>query len=154
MVGVRRKKNIIGSRALDIPINLNASRLCFLHFKKRSVPCSVPSNIRTGPTDAKKGIHYEKSKINKRKKKEKKIGPRKSDVAGDMLDKGDKQAIAPTRHAKRIKIKQRRRIKDHQKTREIARFYTSCTCCVIWFIMKKVVGTKFEPVLCCWKGSN
>ena len=116
MVGVRRKKNIIGSRALDIPINLNASRLCFLHFKKRSVPCSVPSNIRTGPTDAKKGIYYEKSKINKRKKKEKKIGPRKSDVAGDMLDKGDKQAIAPTRHAKRIKIKQRRRIKDHKKT--------------------------------------
>ena len=43
-----------------------------------------------------------------------KIGPRKSDVAGDMLDKGDKESIAPTRHARPIKIKQRRRTKDHQ----------------------------------------
>ena len=38
------------------------------------------------------------------KKKKKKKGPRKSDVAGDMLDKGDKEeAIAPTRHARPIK---------------------------------------------------
>ena len=51
---------------------------------------------------------------NQREIKEKKIGPRKSDVAGDMLDKGDKEAIAPTRHARPIKIKQRRRIEDHQ----------------------------------------
>ena len=51
--------------------NLNASRLCFLHIKKRSVICSVPSNIRTGPTDAKKGTYYEKSKRNKREKKKK-----------------------------------------------------------------------------------
>ena len=36
--------------------NLNASSLCFLHIKKRSVLCSVPSNIRTGPTDAKGGL--------------------------------------------------------------------------------------------------
>ena len=49
-------------------------------------------------------------------KKKKKSGPRKSDVAGDMLDTGDKEAIAPTRHARPIKIKQRRRIKDHQST--------------------------------------
>ena len=42
------------------------------------------------------------------------LGPRKSDVAGDMLDKGDKEAIAPARHARPIKIKQRRRIKDHK----------------------------------------
>ena len=49
--------------------------------------------------------------------KNKKIGPRKSDVAGDMLDKGDKEAIAPTRHARPIKIKQRKRIKDHQSTK-------------------------------------
>ena len=42
------------------------------------------------------------------------LGPRKLDVAGDMLDKGDKEAIAPARHARPIKIKQRRRIKDHQ----------------------------------------
>ena len=33
------------------------------------------------------------------------LGPRKSDVAGNMLDKGDKEAIAPTRHARPIKIK-------------------------------------------------
>ena len=45
-----------------------------------------------------------------------KKGPRKSDVAGDMLDKGDKEAIAPTRHARPIKIKQIGRIKDHQST--------------------------------------
>ena len=45
-----------------------------------------------------------------------KIDPRKSDVAGDMLDKGDKEAIAPSRHARPIKIKQRRRIKDHKLT--------------------------------------
>ena len=45
-----------------------------------------------------------------------KLGPKKSDVAGDMLDKGDKEVIAPTRHARPIKIKQRRRIKDHQST--------------------------------------
>ena len=44
------------------------------------------------------------------------IGPRKSDIAGDMLDKGDRKAIAPTRHASPIKIKQGRRIKDHQST--------------------------------------
>ena len=44
----------------------------------------------------------------------KKLGPRKSVVAGDMLDKGDNEAIAPTRHARPTKIKQRRRIKDHQ----------------------------------------
>ena len=81
-----------------------------------------------------------------------KIGPKKSDVAGDMLDKGEKEAIAPTRHARPIKIKQRRRIKDFtNQHNKIARFYPSCTCCVVWFIMKKVVGTKFEPVL---KGSN
>ena len=94
--------------------NLNASRLCFLHTKKRSVLCSVPSNIRTtGPTDdAKKGTYYEKSKRNKQEKKKKKNGPRKSDVVGDMMDKGDKEAIAPTRHARPIKTKQRRRIKD------------------------------------------
>ena len=91
--------------------NLNASRLCFLHIKKRSVLCSVPSNIRTGPTDAKKGKYYENIKRNKRKKN--KNRPQKSDVAGDMLDKGDKEAIAPTRHARPIKIKHRR-IKDHQ----------------------------------------
>ena len=48
--------------------------------------------------------------INGKTKQNKKIGPRKSDVAGDMLDKGDKEAIAPTRHARPIKIKQRRRI--------------------------------------------
>ena len=49
--------------------NLNASRLCFLHIKKRSVLCSVPFNIRTDATDARKGTYYEKSKKNKRKKK-------------------------------------------------------------------------------------
>ena len=39
-------------------------------------------------------------------KQTKKLGPRKSDdVAGDMLDKGDKETIAPTRHARPIKIK-------------------------------------------------
>ena len=56
---------------------------------------------------------------NQRKKngEKKKKGPKKSDVAGDMLDKGDKEeATAPTRHARPIKIKQRRRIKDHQST--------------------------------------
>ena len=42
------------------------------------------------------------------------LGPRKSDVAGDMLDKGDKEAIAPARHGRPVKIKQRRRIKDHR----------------------------------------
>ena len=41
--------------------------------------------------------------------------PKKLDVAGDMLDKGDKEAITPTRHARPIKIKQRR-IKDQQST--------------------------------------
>ena len=50
------------------------------------------------------------------KNKNKTLGPGKSDVAGDMLDKGDKEAIAPTRNARPIKIKQRRRIKDHQST--------------------------------------
>ena len=94
---------------------MNVSRFCFLHIKKRSVLCLVPFNIRTGPTDAKKGTYYEKSKRNKRKKKKKK-GPRKSDVADDMLDKGDKEAIAPTRHARPIKIKQKRKIKDRQST--------------------------------------
>ena len=49
---------------------------------------------------------------------EKKIGPRKSDFTGDILDKGDKEAIAPTRHARPIKIKQRRRIKDYQSTQK------------------------------------
>ena len=93
--------------------NLNAFRLCFLHIKKRSVLCSVPSNIRTGPTDAKKGTYYEKSNRNEGNIYIY-IGPRKSDVAGDILDKGDEDAIAPTRHARPIKIKQRRRIKDHQ----------------------------------------
>ena len=47
----------------------------------------------------------------------KKIGPRKSDVPGDMLDKGDKEDIAATRHARQIK--QRRRIKDHQSNSSI-----------------------------------
>ena len=95
--------------------NLNASRLCFIHIKKRSALCPIPSDIRTGPTDAKKGTYYEKSKKKKREKKKK--GPKKSDVAGDMLDKGDKEeATAPTRHARPIKIKQRRRIKDPQST--------------------------------------
>ena len=77
--------------------------------------------------------------------KKKKIGPRKSDVAGDMLDKGDKEAIAPTRHARPIKIKQRRRIKDHQSTqynRTILPFLYLLRgmvyyeeSCVVWFIM-------------------
>ena len=136
-------------RGAPLKKNLNASRLRFLQIKKRSVLCSVPSNIRTGPTYAKKGTYYEKSKKNKRKKKNKKIGPRrKSDVAGDMLDKGDKEAIAPTRQAKPIKIKQKRR-KDHQSTQlfkhnKIARFYPSCTCCccVVWFIIKKEIRTR------------
>ena len=97
------------------------SRLCFLHIRKRSVLRSVPSNIHTGPTDAKKGTRYILLRMkNQREIKGRKIkiklGPRKSDVAGDMLDKGDKEAIAPTRHARPIKIKQRRRIEDHQST--------------------------------------
>ena len=75
---------------------------------------TIHTYIHTGPTDAKKDTHYEKSKRNKQGKKIKKLDPRKSDVAGDMLDKGDKEAIAPTRHARPIKVKQRRRIKDHQ----------------------------------------
>ena len=93
--------------------NLNASRLCFLHIKKRSVLGSVPSNIRTDPTDTKKGTYYENQKEINGKIIIIILGPRKSDVAGDMLDKGDKEAIAPARHARPIKIKQRR-IKDHQ----------------------------------------
>ena len=41
--------------------NLNASRPCFLHIKKCSVLCSVPSNIRIGPTDSKKGTYLKKN---------------------------------------------------------------------------------------------
>ena len=50
-------------------------------------------------------------------KKKKKNRPQKV-RAGDMSDKGDKEATAPTRHARPIKIKQRRRTKDHQSTQQ------------------------------------
>ena len=127
--------------------NLNVSRLCFLHIK--NVPFSAQYLLTSALIQlTRKRVHYEKSKRNKREKN-KKIGPRKSDVAGDMLDKGDKEAIAPTRHARPITISKEEESRIANQHNKIARFYPSCTCCVVWFIMKKVVGTKFEPVLCC-----
>ena len=60
-----------------------------------------------------------------------------------MLDVGDKEAIAPTRHARRIEIKQRK-MKDHEITLKNRTILPSLNLLRGMVIIKEVVKTKIK----------